>query len=609
MARDNVATYDHHCGEQPLLRPGTPLRTGLFMAVNLAGFCVVNAFWQYLATGRWASFTAQAYRRAMVTPLGEMLIHPLNILSHPWMILVTGLVLGVVILVPLAVAVLYRLVLAAIFVVVVAAVGHAPVLALALAAGCVMAAKTPLRSDMPFLATMLGLVPVAVYLYFFAFAGVDAPVALPLQKWVLYAPFVVAALSAVIGSAVVLLLARLTGFRPGAVWPVLAVLLAIPMSVFYTQIGPAELEYSALVYGLAPGDAIFDPVALDVWKRAHRAEGLEGAAMEQRVRQDMQGRCNRLLSKSQTFLDKYPNSKLAPAAQWLKAQTLSLRLDTRALGRDLVKYSAAHYLQQDSAIGSQLAAPAWEQLASRYPGARQAALADWHLGELNVRAGRFRKGYDMLLRSATPLRKMLPSLQSPSAEQERTSIFYAPEPVPDRRHYIQALFEVERLIWLMEQNHIMDDEKVLPKEAQDKVIVTREALRAYLAAYPNDREYLDRLKLTYWETWLGDNLKLESARATPDLNARITILLTLADLREGGMFTDAAIAAKYDLGLLAMRPAEISSLHKDVEAQLRRNSPEEYFRAIVQSGQQPWKRLAEERLITLRQTAMPDDKR
>ena len=82
-----------------------------FLAVNVVGFAVVNAFWHYLATGGWG-FSFQAIR----SPLGEMFIRPLHVLSYPWMIPVTGLLLGLVILVPLIVAVLHRLLFAVIFV-------------------------------------------------------------------------------------------------------------------------------------------------------------------------------------------------------------------------------------------------------------------------------------------------------------------------------------------------------------------------------------------------------------------------------------------------------------------------------------------------------------
>jgi len=243
--------YDHHKGSAPLLRPTNRWRMGVFLLINLLGFVLVNAFWLYLSTGKWVDFSPAGYHRGLAIPIGEMLIHPLNVFTHPWMILVLGLLLAVVVFVPIIVAVLYRLLVAAAFVGIIAVFGHAPVLAAAVGIGCLLAARTSLRSDMPFLATLLGLLPVAVYLYLFAFLGTDAAV-LASQRLVLSLPFLVGGVAAILSAAVVLALARVTGFRPGVVWPVLAVLLAAPAAMFYTRIGVDELQYIQRVLSPAP---------------------------------------------------------------------------------------------------------------------------------------------------------------------------------------------------------------------------------------------------------------------------------------------------------------------------------------------------------------------
>ena len=262
MADKNIETYDHHRGQTPLLRPTSRWRTWLFLSVNLLGFVIVNAFWRYISTGRWMDLTLTAYRRELAAPLGKMLTYPLSVLEYPWMIVVTGLLLALVILIPVIVAVLYRLIYAAMFVVVLAVVGQAPMLAMAVAVGCVLAGRTRLRSDMPFLAAVGGMLPVAGYLYFFGLAEAGSTAMLPLQRLVLNAPLMVGGVSAVLAGAVVLALAQVTKFRPGIVWPVLVVLLAGPCVVFYTQIGPAELDYALITRQLAPGNVLFSSQTL-----------------------------------------------------------------------------------------------------------------------------------------------------------------------------------------------------------------------------------------------------------------------------------------------------------------------------------------------------------
>ena len=124
----------------------------MFLVVNLAAFAVVSAFWQYLSTGRWVDFSPSAYRHDLATGAGQMLLEPLSVFRYPWMMLASGLLLATLLVVPVMVSVLYRLPLAGLFVLVLAGVGHAPVLALTVALGCVLATRTTLRSDMPFLA-------------------------------------------------------------------------------------------------------------------------------------------------------------------------------------------------------------------------------------------------------------------------------------------------------------------------------------------------------------------------------------------------------------------------------------------------------------------------
>ncbi|MBS3734918.1 MAG: hypothetical protein KGY99_08320 [Phycisphaerae bacterium] len=599
MTRTANETFDHHRGARPLLRPTSRLRISMFLLVNLAGFAVVNAFWLYLTTGQWVRFSLGSYRKAIVTPLGELLVEPLSVLTHPWMVLVTGLLLALVILVPLVVAVLYRLVFAAAFVAMVALVGHAPVLALALAVGCMVAARTPLRSDMPFLAVLIGLAPVAAYLYFFAFQVGGTPAALPLQKWVFYAPFILAGLTAAVGSAVVLFLARLTGFRPGAVWPVLAVLLAAPLGVFYTHIGAEELEYQLLVADLSGGAGIFHDVDLERWKRRHGVGHLSREALwvhltgkdnddgdagwVGRRRRQLQIECER-------FLRDYPDGQRTAEVLWLRGQAMSIEVRRAAFDHGLVKYSAG-YCHAPSAA-------AWRELETRRPSAPQAALARWKLARLALRRGTsesVEEAHDLLTGARARLREHLAT--EPAAPAR---VFLPPESRPTRQHYDEALVNVEKLLWMLRRNALRGE----PEETFGQ----REALRAWLDKNPNAAGYLGKLE-NIWSTTasgtrLEDNLKLAIARRTDDLVVKAERLLEVEALgatpnrHHGAAFgtADAALPAKYYLGLIAMRPADVRKLH---ELWHKRDAPyalrdaQAYFDEVIAADEQPWKRLAE----------------
>ncbi|NQU76596.1 MAG: hypothetical protein HQ546_09820, partial [Planctomycetes bacterium] len=218
-----------HAG--PLLRPTQWWRAAVFLCVNLCAYAFANSFVYALSSGQWFSTTAADYRDSIGRPLSAMLLAPLNIFTHPWMILITGLLLAVVVVVPLLVACLYHSRFCVFFLLCVMVLAHSPILAFVLGVGCILVAATPLRRRNPSLALLLGLVPAAVYLYLSA--SRSAVVMTPTQRLVLYVPFLTAAVGAVLAGGMILLIAHWARYRPGVIWPVVAVLLGVPGWVFY----------------------------------------------------------------------------------------------------------------------------------------------------------------------------------------------------------------------------------------------------------------------------------------------------------------------------------------------------------------------------------------
>jgi hypothetical protein len=580
MAPPTDESYDHHRGALPLLREVGRLRWGFFAAVNLAIFAAANAFWQYLTTGRWLDFSLHAYRRDLATPLGEVLLRPLSAFSHPWMVLVVGVLLAVILVVPVLMSVMYRLLLAAVFLALVAFVGHAPVLAVVLGVGCLLAGRTRLRSDLPFLAVLLGLLPAGAYLYFFVFFGADSAAVQPLQRLVLAAPFVLAVVVAVLASAAVLGLARFTGFRPDVAWPVLLLLLAAAAVAFYARVGGDELEYSLVTENLAAGDAVFEPLSLETWSRQNRTEGLNAQTLRIRIQDDLQRRRQELIDRCLSFVGRYPGSERAAAVLWVAAQAASLQLDGPALDIGLIKCSASHPLGASAGL--------WERLADSYGRSPQAGVAHWQLGELAMRRGDVRAAYQHLVRAQEALSSRPVGAKAAAAGPSVTEVFAAMPSEPADRYYTEAAFAVRRLLWLMDFNDVLND----PPSA--------EAMAAYLDCDPHDSRYLDRLSElagTYEHTRLGDNLKLAVALACPNVYERAEMLILLAERPN----SDAAIEANYELGRLAMRTAEAPALV--LVENLRK--AEDYFRAIQAAGPSPWKALAEEYLASRASASQP----
>ena len=160
--------------------------------------------------------------------------------------------------------------------------------------------------------------------------------------------------------------------------------------------------------------------------------------------------------------------------------------------------------------------------------------------------------------------------------------------MPARRgyeYYEEALLSSKRLLWLMKENDVLDDER------------SAEALAGYLSVNPRSSEVFDRLSILagkYEDTKMGDNLKLAVAKATTEPILRVEMLIKLAQRQA----TDAAIEANFVLGTLTMKP-QIAAVGLIEGLQ----KPQDYFKAVIAARDNPWQRRAATHLTWL--TAEP----
>ena len=579
----------------PLLKPRSRLRWGIFVALNLAGYAAACLFWRYLQSGAWVDFQAGAFRRDLTASLGQVLLEPLGIFTHPWMILILGAVLAVLIIVPLAMAVMYPLLLSLVFVVMAAVLAHSPWLALALAAGCLLTARSRLRREYPYLAALLGFVPVGVYLYLLTYAGIDATLLLPLQRWILAVPFALTTLLTVAVLAVVVWFARLLKFQPGVVWPGWLLLLPPAIAVFYWQIGPAELQYALLTQPLLrnPGGSLLVSMPLEEWTRRF-GPGLNDQALEARLDEDLTQRRQTLVNQCETFLRRYPRGDRAPAAAWIAAQAMSLQRDRRTGGEMLICYTSG-WPTADSA-------PAWRFLLETYPNSPQAALAQWRLGELAIReivglddeqALAKAAEADRILRAA---RDQLREIVARKREEEpvrRAGIFTRYPSLPRLDVYERALFDAEVLTWRIAQNDVLKDARCA------RALASLTALNPYDSAYARDVKRLAR-RSEYKDTLMADNLRMAAARLRADPYERAEAMMPLAaDQR-----TDTSIEAHFELGRTTMQTAQVRAISLVEGIQ----PPETYFRIVVAAPPNPWQSQALDNLKWL-QSANPPQNR
>ncbi len=568
-----------------LLRPRKQWHAWLSVGVSFVIFAAVNVFWRYLGTGALADLRPSSYYQDLTIPLGEVFLYPLSVLAHPWMLLVLGVLLGLLVLVPVVISVLYRPAVGGAFAAAVLLLGHAPMLALAGAAGCALGGRWRLRHEMSFLAMLLGLLPSAAYLLLSGMTGTGGEAVLPLQRWALHAPLVIAFVLAIMLAAGVLALAKVTGFRPGVLAPMLAALLGGPVLLFHTQVGRAELDYCLLAGTLQGGESIFEDEALEPWQRRVREQGLTGGAVENAVNEDLADRRDDLVRRCGGFLARHVAGPRRPAVLWLRAQAASVQVDQPALRHGLIRYSATFPLEES--------AEAWEALRREAPAAAQAALAEWRLGELALRRGGLAGDLAGVSAAAAQLARAGEALEALPGGTERPGaagpqVFVAMPDFPPPAHYQAALRQVRELLWLISQNQV-------PTNAN-----AAEALAAQMSLNPRRADYHERLAALLGDplrpreqTRLGDNLKVAVAMALPEGNEHQKAEMLMLMAREERQ--DASITANFELGKLAMRTAEAPAPRQ--MPGLRK--PEEYFKTVLAAPPNPYQIEAAELLASL----------
>ncbi len=568
--RRTIEEFDHHRGAAPLLQNTARWRTVMFVAINLLGFSVVGAFAQYLLTGRW--FHVGAFFRNLFVPMGTMFLSPMAIYTHPWMIPVYGLLLAVMVFVPIIVAILYRLRVAMIFVLVLAAVAQLPLLAVAVLCGCLLAGYTPLRSNLPMVAALLGLLLVWSYVFLLGSMSVDGTTdwdywaaVQPMRRWVLYSPYVIAMVVTVVASSVVLALARWARFLPGVIWPVLLVVSALPITTFYVNVGPAELEYSLIVRPLSSGDRLFADRSLSEWLLDRPLSAQQDPiALTEDVSADLMRRRDALFERCEAFLETWPDNLHACEVLYIMGQAKSLQLDRQALAQGVIRGNCAFVLPASREY--------WRGLIRSWPDEPQAALARWKLAELDLREQRVLSAHALLLAAEKQLGQ-IPYHDDPMVLETRT--FAEAQSFPPRAVYSYAAQRVAWLRWIMRENQLLAD------------VAGTEALARWLAVdltQAEAAETLAELFFDYRMTNLADNLHLAQVMQEPSDYQRVHGLLQLVDTEQ---ITDAVIEAQFELGQVHTISAQALKAF---------DSPRPYLERVSSTPDTPWQSRAQQQM-------------
>lgn len=587
---------------EPMFRPTGPVRSWLMLAVCVAIYLFACSFWGYLGSGKYWDFSADAFRHDLANPLGESLLRPLSIFNYPWMIVVAGLSLAVMIYVPITVLLLYRLSFCAVLIIVLAAIGHAPGLACMEVGACGIAALTRLRRNIPLLAGLIAMVPVAIYLYTFAYSGTDTAGVSPGHRWVLGLPFLTAIVGGIILMSLTLAAARFHLLRFAALGMTLVAVAAWPVYIFHTRVGADNLEYAMIVSSRGQSQMLFRQMSLDDWKRAVAAEGLSAQSIFQAVQDDLEKRKLILKKQCSRFLRTYPASPLTPAVMWLDAQRQSMQIDQPSLQAGSVRYSASYPVRESQA--------AWNELAENFPDTPHGALAQWQLAQLGIR----RLAWDRVL-ADDGKRKLIAQAEDMLAKSEKTlgpicqsayapkdryiGVFSSPIILPAQAYYSEAYFEVKKLRWLMLRNSVNSDLRAsqalaalmeIDSHGEDYQQKLTDLVKADQARPPDQRLF---------QGSMAGNLELAAVMAQKDMTKKVRDLMTLASEQGYINDRDAAIEANFELGRLAMMPAQTAGL------KLPLKKPADYFKVVVEAIDNPWQQQAAEYIEELQADTQP----
>ena len=249
--------------------PRYRVRAFVLLAVNVflyAGLCV---FTHWLHTAEpfdfsWQSYTSPArFWGEQTVGLNNFLLYPINVTRTPWHGIVLGLLLAAIVATPIAVSILYRFYASLPFAACVLILAHMPWMAFTLVGSAALASLPPFRLRFRYGSALVALIPIMAHMYLSTYSTSEQVrvYATPELRLQLSFPWLLAIVAAAITLGLILLIASMVRYRPGAVTPVLSAVLVPPLLVFHTQVGADEIDYRVLERAYGPKSQAFSPVS------------------------------------------------------------------------------------------------------------------------------------------------------------------------------------------------------------------------------------------------------------------------------------------------------------------------------------------------------------
>lgn len=380
-------------------------RAAVLLAVTAMLFAGLCVFTYWLRTGSYAPWLSGDYWslfRHSFNPVGpeqvtlvDFLLFPISVEDVPIQIIIMGLLLASLASVPILVAILYRLPSAMIFVAMIAILAVMPWYALTILLGCIIASGRLIQLRFRYALAILGLLPVVVYFVMATREPESTYAAMTPYRFKLYAPWVLAVLGSCVICGMALGIAKIINYRPGGIAPVLAVLFAVPVLLFHTQVGRDELEFRLLEHRFGPNSTtVFvnrdlrkaeEKSAERAWKVARDAtiESIfrrQITAAAAKAANTLAGNRAEVVRACDEFMEYYRTSRYVPCVLFIKGRALDMRISDAVLTRE---DRIEHYAD----VSSSQSEETWRLLLAQDPNAETAAVAYNRLAVLQAQVG------------------------------------------------------------------------------------------------------------------------------------------------------------------------------------------------------------------------------
>ena len=594
--------------------PKYRVRAIVLLLVNVFLFAGVGSFAYWLRSGIRFAPAMEGYgdelRGAMrftgdtgIT-LGSLLLEPISVLDVPMQIPIHGLLMATLVAIPILVAILYRFWSSVPFLLVVAFLAVMPWLALTLAASCVIASARPFRARLRFISALAGLAPIVLY-FVLAWRGSAEQIVGridPVDRVRFVAPWVLAMVAAGALFAVVLSIARIVNYRPGAITPLLALMFALPTTLFEFHVGRDELYYRLLdsrfrgTFADVDASVPLEEAVRRAWERHppprptleevrqsvevkwlfelaadFRPHGTELT----RAQEDIVQRCA-------DFRLHFPDSRYSVNVLFLQARTRDLRVD-------IAEFRRSNWIRFYDDFPSPASRDTWQLLVETAPESAPAAVAAVRLAQLEARGGHVDRALSLLDRALAWLEFRA---AQPTVSSESGVLMAFTRGAPDMGLDIDSdaiALQARRLRDLIASN----GDPIYGYEPLTGSPDRKDAWPFGLVDLdPRDSSYAANLRsllAKYPDAQITDNVLVAQALVEASIPKRIELLRSVVERFSG---RDAASEALYHLGM-ALRDLGNPDAAAGAFDRLRRDFPDSI-----------WSRLSWRYAAPLRQAAL-----